>query len=250
MEKSTRTLVTRAPARTGRLRELRGVLAGDVEVELQLQRNFVCQPALIPLNKLILGGSSKVSVPSNGAATENLARKASEIRASRQVRLARELAAKIALRHRAAVRPRSGLRDLAVLSMWSAGCELQLEVDASRDPATRRQCSDSQRPDDPPRRTALSPRPMGVDACESTRLGSDHVNAPARTSNCQGVLGDDAHLACLIHSNGATITLNQGPLKQPLAPRRLESRGSSHHDGLKNAQWRAYQPVREIREDK
>lgn len=102
MEESARKVVTRAPGRTVRILNLRGVLPRPVEAESKLEADFVRQAALNPLTKAIIGQPYKLPVSPEGYTPDYLVITTGETRVVAEVKLARKVAENAALFDRAA----------------------------------------------------------------------------------------------------------------------------------------------------
>ena len=102
MEKATRKVVTRAPGRTVRILNLRGVLPHPVEAESKLESDFVRQAALNQLTKAIIGQPYKIPVSPRDYTPDYLIVTASGTRVVVEVKQARRVAENAALFDRAA----------------------------------------------------------------------------------------------------------------------------------------------------
>lgn len=102
MEESDRKVVTRAPGRTVRILNLKGVLPTPVEAESKLESDFVRQAALNPLTKTIISQPYKLPVSPKGYTPDFLVVTAGDTRVVAEVKLARKVAENAALFDRAA----------------------------------------------------------------------------------------------------------------------------------------------------
>lgn len=88
MEPSTRKVVTRAPARTVRTLNLRGVLPHPVDAESTLEADFVRHAALYPRTRAVVSQPFKVPVSPEGYTPDYLVTTASDARIVVEVKLA------------------------------------------------------------------------------------------------------------------------------------------------------------------
>lgn len=102
MEESTRKIVTRAPSRTVRILNLRGVLPKPVEAESKLESDFVRQAALHPLTTSIVSQPYRIPVSPQGYTPDYLVVTTGELRFVVEVKLASQVARNSALFDRAA----------------------------------------------------------------------------------------------------------------------------------------------------
>lgn len=91
MEESSRKVVTRAPGRTVRILNLRGVLPNPVEAESKLEADLVRQVALNQLTKAIVGQPYRLPVSPEGYTPDYLVT-TGEARIVVEVKLARRIA--------------------------------------------------------------------------------------------------------------------------------------------------------------
>ena len=92
MEESSRKVVTRAPGRTVRILNLRGVLPNPVEAESKLEADLVRQLALNHLTKSIIGQPYRLPVSSEGYTPDYLVTTTGEARMVIEVKLASKVA--------------------------------------------------------------------------------------------------------------------------------------------------------------
>lgn len=92
MEESSRKVVTRAPGRTVRILNLRGVLPKPVEAESKLEADLVRQVALNQLTKAIIAQPYRVPVSPEGYTPDYLVTTTGETRIVIEVKLARKVA--------------------------------------------------------------------------------------------------------------------------------------------------------------
>jgi len=102
MEESARKIVTRAPGRTVRILNLRGVLPRPVEAESKLESDFVRQAALSSITKAIIGQPYKLPVSPEGYTPDYLVITTGEKRIVIEVKLDKKVAKNAALFDRAA----------------------------------------------------------------------------------------------------------------------------------------------------
>ncbi len=92
MEESSRKVVTRAPGRTVRILNLRGVLPNPVEAESKLEADLVRQVALNQLTKAIVGQPYRLPVSPEGYTPDYLVTTTGEARIVVEVKLASKIA--------------------------------------------------------------------------------------------------------------------------------------------------------------
>lgn len=92
MEESSRKVVTRAPGRTVRILNLRGVLPNPVEAESKLEADLVRQLALNHLTKAIIGQPYRLPVSPEGYTPDYLVTTTGEARMVIEVKLASKVA--------------------------------------------------------------------------------------------------------------------------------------------------------------